>query len=341
MADIYSTHLKAQKAELTISGDTVGMTTYPRVHMFSLDLSDTSGSLKSGSMGVSLTNFPVEVSVRVVNTYEDIVPKDFAKELLPLLENVRKRLSRSDVYWEVSVDMPTLVGRHTGLGTTTQITGAVSLCAAKTAGVDFSYIDLFNLGIGYASALGLCLLFKPGFIIENGYKVSDLESGGCKMYKDKYDIFQVPVGSVLSLSSVEWHLLLAIPKNAQSLSGKIEDDFWDKILPDSLASTHKITYSMLENVIPSLVTDDYDEFIAGMETATANGTKPMEESIQNQKTKEVLNAIREEYGFAAISSLGPTVYGFSETTPKKRSLEAFTTKYDNFTFHTIKLSELR
>lgn len=339
MAEIYSSYLGTQKAKLAELNGTISMVTYPRVHMFSLDLSDMSGSLKSGSMGVSLTNFPVRVSAQIISKKRDAIPDAFVRELAPLLENLRKKLQRQDVYWEVTVDMPAIVGRHTGLGTTTQITGAVALCAAKTVGVDFNYIDLFGLGIGYSSALGLNLLFKPGFIIENGYKVTDSDLDGRKMY-DKYNVRQVPVGSMLNLSSVNWHLLLAIPRNAQSLSGKIEDDFWDKILPDSIESTHRITYSVLEKIIPSIITDDYNEFIAGMEVATMYGTKPKEESIQNQKTKEVLSAIRGKYKFAAISSLGPTVYSFSETEPKQDDLENFKNEHGDFLFYTINLSEL-
>lgn len=340
MAYIYSTQLSNKKVKFFHSGNMIGVTTYPRVHMFSLDLSDASGSLKSGSMGLSLRDFPINVSVELIDSKEDIISSEFLYELLPILNRTREKLKQEYVYWKVNVIVPEYVGRHTGLGTTTQITGAVALCAAKSLGVDFDYIDLFNLGIGYASALGLNLLFNPGFIIENGYKISTLEDGGCKIYPDLYDVYQLPTGSIFNLSKIDWSLILAIPKNAQSLYGKIEDEFWNEILPDSLESTHKITYSVLEKIIPNLITNNYVGFIDGMRDATRNGTKPAEESIQNPKTAETLAAMRRQYTFAAISSLGPTIYSFSEVEPTDFELNNLRLECKDFIFYTMRLADV-
>jgi len=291
-------------------------------------------------MGMTLMDFPIKISTRLTANSDNIAA-DFVDDVGPLLDEVRKRLKKPNLFWDIEIDMPPVVGRHTGLGTTTQIMGAVALCAAKTAGVEFSYADLFNLGIGYASALGLSLLFQPGFVIESGYKISDKESGGCRMYPDKYNVYQMPTGAVLSLSKVKWSLLLAIPKDAQSLSGKVEDEFWDKVLPDSLESTYRITYNVLEKIIPGLICDDYNEFLAGMQEATKNGTKPSEESIQNPRTKEVLDTLRKDYGFAAISSLGPTVYAFSDKVLSQEALKKLESNRGEFIFHAVNLNEAR
>ena len=46
---------------------TVGLTVYPRIHMFTFDLSLISGVLKHGSMGYSLKNMPISISISLNN----------------------------------------------------------------------------------------------------------------------------------------------------------------------------------------------------------------------------------------------------------------------------------
>lgn len=339
MAFIYSARLAETKANLSVSSSVISMTTYPRIHMFSLDLSDTSGSFKSGSLGLSLKDFPIRVSVTQIEEDTDLLPQRFSSELRHILQKTRDRLGKPELRWGVKVDMPSQVGPHTGLGTTTQVTGAAALCAAKTVGVDFNFVDLYNLGIGYASALGLTLLFNPGFILENGYRISTQEEGGCKMYPELYDVYQIPVGSVLNIADTGWYLVVALPTDEQSLSGEIEDNFWHKVLPDDLNSTYITTYNVLEKIIPHLVTDEYEEFLQGMKFVTNKGIKPLEESIQNPKTKRALEIMRKKYGFAAISSLGPSIYSFSKAMPTDDEIRKLNSSCKDFTIHVTALGE--
>ena len=44
--------------------DMVCVTVYPRLHYFSLDLSQISGFIKHGAMGCSLTDFPINIEIR-------------------------------------------------------------------------------------------------------------------------------------------------------------------------------------------------------------------------------------------------------------------------------------
>jgi len=282
--------------------------------MFSFDLSLAQGNMSSGSMGFSLFSQPTKILVEKSALDEIIgathsIEEDIKKYLGRLRSVLGKSIELSKL--KITIEIPKNFRHHTGLGLTTQITGGVIISAAEVYGKVMSPKDLFNIGIGQVSALGINLMYNPGFIMEFGYKVD--ETNTVNAHPELYTQNESPSGSLLEINELPWSAVVAVPRSAASLSGDIEDDFWSGIYPDSLDSSQAISYAVFNYITPALISNNFDMFIKGMVLATETGTKPAEESIQNQDTKAMLAEMRRVFGFAAISSLGPAIYSFART----------------------------
>ncbi|MEI7918435.1 MAG: hypothetical protein WCH58_03565 [Candidatus Saccharibacteria bacterium] len=265
-------------------------------------------------MGFSLFNFPTKVSVSKSELIQITgVGTGFTNEIIKILDELKhyKKIDKT-AGWNIQIDIPKDFRHHIGLGLTTQITSAVVIAAAETYGIKMDYVDLFNLGIGRVSSLGLSAIFSPGFMIEFGYKLD--KNSAVNIHPDLYKHTESPSGALLRIDNFPWKAVIAIPKNLTSLSGKIEDSFWNDIFPDKVESSKDIAYAVSNYILPALISNDFDNFIKGLNIVTQSGTKPAEESIQNQNTKDMANKLREKLGFASISSLGPVIYSFTDKT---------------------------
>lgn len=324
---------KDTEPEYILSDSSVELVVYPRVHMFTFDLSLISGILKHGSLGYSLKNMPIKIIVRkAIKTKEDRV---FSKSGYLQVENLDFKVDfqklreyiKSEDHYIVEIESGEYAREHTGLGTSTQILGGIYLCCAKLSGVSIKINDLFNLGIGHYSALGLNLLFNPGMIFEMGVKPSDKKKG-LIINPTLSKKHETVANTVIKVNDFPFYTIVAIPKEADSISGEYEVDFWNQSLPDKNEDSYKIIYNVFERIIPGIVELDFNTFIYAIDENIKLGSKPLEEKIQSAQTKLVLEDFRREFGFAAISSLGPALYSFSEKDPsdvlKKINTEDYT-----------------
>lgn len=308
---------------------------YPRIHMFSLDLSLKSGILKHGSIGFSLKGSPIEICVKKSLTHADVIDSEIEINNLDggIDFNMLRSYIRNSDYWDVTIKANKDVRTHMGLGISTQIMGGILLCCAKTSGVNLTIDDLFRLGVGHASTLGLNLLFNPGFIVEMGCEITDMTKG-VTVNPSLYSHYEKPTNFIFKITDFPYYVVLAIPKKDSSLSLTMEDDFWDKLLPDTQENTDVIMYEVFQHLLPSIGTENYTGFIESMKHLIAMGTKNAEENIQPSGAKVILERFREEFGFAGVSSMGPTIYTFSRDNPS--TVINFMPKSHNYQFLTIK-----
>lgn len=316
MASISSVNSDYSALKFDYGSKSVSFSVYPRLHMFSADLSLSSGILKHGSMGFSLMNLPITVRVALSDSLEDVIGGNVNIELLDYrvnLDSLRKHIGGTD-YWNVTIEAAHGIFEHTGIGVSTQVSGAIFIACAKFSGFELKIDDLFRLGVGHYSTLGLNLLFNPGFLFEVGCRpVSDETAPVVNPQYSK--LHELPVKYALKVSRFPFYTIVCIPAQKGIVYGQVEDDFWASIPPDSTAVAHEVVYEIYERIMPSIVEADFDTFIAAMKTVTAIGTKPIEESVQSDATKTALNNLRSIFGFAAVSSMGPTLYSFSATDP--------------------------
>jgi beta-RFAP synthase len=324
MAKIESVQLSSKKRRKALK-------VYPRLHLFSLDLSLLSGHLKSGSMGISLVDFPIKITV--TKSKKDVFICDHLS--LDDLDNVLsmdrlRDLLRVNDNWRIVIHgNENILKSHVGLGISTQLAVGILRACANTSGTFVEIDDIFKLGVGHVSALGLKLAFSPGFMLETGYDVVESQHGEL-LHPELCHEYELPEKSALKITRCCWYLIYAVPKRHTSLSAKIEEDFWQDIFPDTKESSYQISYDLLNYVIPGLVVDDYQKFLIGMKKVTSVGTKPMEESIQSEVTKKLLMVLRKEFGFATVSSIGPTIYAFAEANPEEKLALLTDEHYDLF-----------
>lgn len=303
-----------------LSETSVGLVVYPRVHMLTFDLSLISGILKHGSFGYSLKNMPIKIIVKKTNrSKKDEVFSNKGKLLVKNLDfevnfNKLRKYIKSEDYYTVEIESGEFTREHTGLGISTQILGGIYLCCAKLSGVSLQISDLFILGIGHYSTLGLNLLFNPGMIFEMGVESADKNNGlivNPKLSKK----YEKPSNTLYKISNFPFYIVVAIPKTDKSISGEYEIDFWNNSLPDRNQDSYKIVYNVFENIIPSIIGRNFEVFAKYLNENIKLGSKPLEEKVQSARVKSVLNTMRNVFDFAAVSSLGPALYAFSKSDP--------------------------
>ena len=295
---------------------------YPRLHFFSLDLSDYIGILKHGSFGMSLQDFPITITCTTSSDADHIVlnnnTKQYNLDYKIDFHSLRKKIGCNQ-FFSVNVSLPKEIQEHTGIGISTQVVGGVYLACAGHCGVNLSIKDLFDLGVGHVSTLCLNLLFNPGMIIENGVS-----------YKNK---IEKPVSVITRVEKFPFWIIVAIPKDLQSLSAKPENDFWGSILPEDVDVTKSVYREFYGECVPAILENDFEAFAASLDKIVRMGSKAKEEDIQSAGTKLILSELRNKFGCAGVSSMGPTVYSFSPTDPRE-ILQ--TIKSEQYTFCVIK-----
>lgn len=295
---------------------------YPRLHFFSLDLSDYIGILKHGSFGLSLQDFPISISCTNVADKDKIVinggKQHYDLDASVDFDKLRQKI-KTDNFFDVTVSVPDRLQEHTGIGISTQIIGGIYLVCAKHCAIDLTINDLFELGVGHVSTLGLNLLFNPGMIVENGVSY-------------KHGI-EKPVNSVTKIENFPFWIIIAIPKDNQSLSAKVEDDFWNGILPETVDVTKSVYREFYGECLPAIIEKDFETFAKGIDKIVHLGSKKCEEDIQSSETKQLLTILRENFGCAGVSSLGPTVYSFTPQDPTEQLRQLSNNKYD---FYVVK-----
>ena len=279
----------------SLGNDEITINIYPRIHFFSLDLSNNDGFIRHGSMGCSIKKAPILVKITKSLKDEIYSNIDISKIDNKIDFTKIRNFLDVDTHWNINIEATDRsIKNHVGIGLSTQVECAILWGCAMLLNKKLNIVDLYEYGIGRTSTLGLKLFFNPGLIIEFGLKAQN------NIDTTVYDIKNFP-----------FNIDLFIPKNEYSLSGESEDKFWDKILPTSALSSYKISYDILYKLIPSIINVDFDTFSRTINQINSIGTKKYEEAIQHKKTTVLINECRKISSAAAISSMGPTTYLFT------------------------------
>ncbi len=307
---------------------------FPRLHMITFDLSLISGIMRHGSIGFSLKNMPIHIavtesredSIEYIGLGRDNIDLDSKIDFTKIREFLH-----NNKHYHVTIKLRQCLKSHLGLGLSTQILGGVYLCCAKLSKRTLFKSDLFKLGLGHYSALGLNLLFNPGMIVEMGTK-STQEKDGLIIDEKISVIPEKPSETNINIDNFPYWIIVAIPKEEESISAIKEEVFWDEVLPDKKEYSYRIVYNVFEEILPGINEKDYDRFIAAFKESITLGSKSFEESIQSQKTKTLLQKLRKIFDFAAVSSLGPTLFAFSKDNPSQKVKELKENSYHFFVY---------
>ena len=318
MATIRSVKLDDVNVHIERDGNDVVLNVYPRLHMFNLDLSLLAGVMKHGSMGFSLKELPIEIRVSIAKGTRDIIKSDIDLGSLDYpvyLDDLRKYL-KIDSYFEVTVKNPHNLREHTGIGLSSQVIGGILIASAAVVDRNITANDLFLMGLGHMSTLGINSSVYPSNMIEYGVRTVD-EKNGLVINPEHSMQYEAPVRSLFEIIDFPFAVIVGFPRTLVSVSGKEESEFWEteeakSTIPYSNDTTYAVVYEVFEQLMPSIIEENFKDFIESMKRISALGAKPLEEKLQPEYTKELLAKLRNQFGFAVASSLGPTIVIFSE-----------------------------
>ncbi|MFL5859839.1 MAG: hypothetical protein ACJ780_03545 [Solirubrobacteraceae bacterium] len=264
-----------------------------RLHFGMLDPAGL-GSRRFGGCGVSLESPRVVVGLRPRAGEEVIAHGSQAERAVAFARRARAAFGhRGGLEVEVREAIPS----HVGLGSGTKLGLAIARGVAELAGAPAGPEDLARAtGRGVRSSVGAWTFATPGLVVEAGVS----ERGW----------ISPPVAR--HLVPEPWRCVLALPVNAEGLSGDAEERFFSQ-LHEGAGGEPAVARLLLTGLLPGLVMRDIDEFGAAL-TAIQREIGSMfagrQGGVFHPRAAPVVAAL-EALGVGAVgqSSWGPTVYG--------------------------------
>jgi beta-RFAP synthase len=188
-----------------------------------------------------------------------------------------------------------------GLGSGTKLGLAVALGVAELVGVPAGPQELADAsGRGARSSVGSWTFAAPGLVVEAGVR----DGGSISPLVARHPMPE------------RWRCVLALPLDAEGLSGDAEKRFFDR-LHDRSAGEPGVSRLLLSALLPGLVTGDIDEFGAALtEIQREIGSMFAAEQggVFHPRAAPVVEALH-ALGVGAVgqSSWGPAVYGIVDS----------------------------
>ena len=285
-----------------------------RVHVNSIDMNGSNARV-CGGLGFCLDEPRLQVAGRLAD--RDDVPL----EMLPLVSEFRHRNESSNCY-ELRTLSP--LHSHQGLGSSTLLRLCVLVCLHELANESLTRAEATEYRLGLTSGIGLIGFFEGGLIVDGGYAVvpGSKVLNGQILGKAAPLLFRMPVPEV-------WTVYLAVPKARQSLDGVDEANFFHRVTPVSFDHPNRIAYEILMGIMPSLIENNLGEFQRSLGTIVGLGTKPHETKLHSRFSSGLLAQMNQDCGFAAVSSLGPSVYSITD---RLIDLVAYRRRFRDFLF---------
>jgi len=89
--------------------------------------------------------------------------------------------------------------------------------------------------------------------------------------------------------------------------------------------------------LPSLLEKNFEQFSGSINSIVKYGTKKHEKALHFEQNKLLLNQMANDFGFASVSSLGPTIYTISD---KQVDIQFYQNKFQDYFFHLTRVSNL-
>ena len=309
-----------------------------RLHLGLIDLNGTIGRI-DGGVGISLdypnfilsgtveynncnnsinnintfNNFNVEVlfnnkllnnyNINYLNNIENRI-KYSANKVFEYINKINK-INKTNTNYNFYLEVHNIIPQHSGLGSGTQI----SLTTGKLISELLNYSINSNMlskitGRGGTSGIGVYSFDRGGFIIDGGHTFGKNKEK--EEYKPSSASKNISVAPLLFRKDFNWDIVLTIPKG-ENICGDKEIDIFKKYCPISLNEIEKISHIILMNLMPSLITNDFNNFGKGINQLQKLGFKSIEVKLQKEIVKNLLWTLQ-KIAPSGLSSFGPTIY---------------------------------
>ena len=209
-----------------------------------------------------------------------------------------------------AIILHTLLPRHSGLGSGTQIALAAGKAVAELFGREATALDLARItGRGGTSGIGTAAFDAGGIIIDGGHRFGpDQEKTVFKPSSASRGVAPAPVIFRHPFPE-DWGILLVTPDTKPGASEDAEVDIFSEYCPVPLAEVQEICHLVMMQMLPSVVEGDIRRFGAAVSRMQEIGFKRVEASLQPENLRNLPALLCEAGAYGAgLSSFGPTVY---------------------------------
>jgi beta-ribofuranosylaminobenzene 5'-phosphate synthase len=275
----------------------VVVTAPARLHFGMLDPAGI-GARRFGGCGVAVESPRVVVAVTSASGQEVIGRGSQAERATVFARRARDAFGYGG---GVEVEVREAIPSHVGLGSGTKLGLAVALGVAELAGVSAGPQELADAsGRGARSSVGSWTFAAPGLVVEAGVR----DGGSISPLVARHPMPE------------RWRCVLALPLDAEGLSGDAEKRFFDR-LHDSSAGEPSVPRLLLSALLPGLVTGDIDEFGAALseiQREIGSMFAAQQGGVFHPRAVPVVEALHAlAVGAVGQSSWGPAVYGIVDS----------------------------
>jgi beta-ribofuranosylaminobenzene 5'-phosphate synthase len=264
-----------------------------RLHFGMLDPAGL-GARRFGGCGVAVESPRVVVAVRSRSGDEVTARGSQAERAGEFARRAREAFGHRG---GVDVEVREAIPAHVGLGSGTKLGLAIAQGVAVLAGVSAGPQQLADAsGRGERSSVGCWTFAAPGLVVEAGVR----DGGSISPLVARHPVPE------------PWRCVLALPLDAEGLSGDAEERFFDR-LHDRSAGEPSVSRLLLTALLPGLVTGDIEEFgaaLAEIQREIGSIFAAQQGGVFHPHAAPVVEALH-ALGVAAVgqSSWGPAVYG--------------------------------
>ncbi|WP_346865276.1 beta-ribofuranosylaminobenzene 5'-phosphate synthase [Methanocalculus sp. MSAO_Arc2] len=222
----------------------------------------------------------------------------------------RAVISHFGISGGASIVLHTLLPRHSGLGSGTQLALAAGRAVAELYSRSVSAVDLARItGRGGTSGIGTAAFDAGGFIIDGGHSFGEGEEKS--MFSPSSASRGVAPAPVTFRHTFpdDWQILLVTPEVPPGASEEAEVDIFSEYCPVPLEEVQEICHLVMMQMLPALVEGDMKEFGCVVNRLQEIGFKRHEVELQPDNVRNLPALLCEAGAYGAgLSSFGPTVY---------------------------------
>jgi len=279
-----------------------------RLHFSLIDLT---GSLNriDGGIGLALQNpyfwISAETSEQVEIHGLDVEDKFFARTR-EIVQSLKDRYKVPGV----RLVFEKLIPSHTGLGSGTQLSLAITKAICKLYEIPITIKDMALIAKrGGTSGIGVAAFEKGGFILDAGHRFPEQKKSFLPS-SASHNVFPPPV--LLRYNFPKWPILIVIP-NCKHISGEKEVELFKNMCPVPKSTAEKISHLIIMKLLPAIIEEDIVEFGDGINLLQEIGWKKVELDVQGELVKNTMYFLLDNGAYGVgLSSWGPALYTFCE-----------------------------
>jgi len=218
------------------------------------------------------------------------------------------------------IDILSMIPRHCGFGSTTQLALSIGRAVTKAYGIDTDVVDLAK-ALKRTSTGGLYTFQHGGFVVAGGLKIER----GELIFNRKQVLFP-PLICRYDFPD-EWRFLVIKPHMVpKSPNGNVEEEAFKKLHSERppLALTYEAYFTLMAQLIPSILEQNaksFGEALTKIQLLVGQMYQPVQGNVFNPASAWIIPILRRNKALGiGQSSWGPIVYAFIENEDKGKDL---------------------